>query len=349
MQSFELLEMWIRRLKFLDTIENHFASLAPIEKIPVPQGVRSSEWFKDCGLDKILEPYAVMGFKFPGYSGKVVGMSGILFDLYHKGILNPDVTIGAPTSGNLGGAGALLVGPRSRVRIFEAKEFVAFVESTTSEGKKAHLKMSGATVVVAPQGMTAIAYAKEWAQKKNRYFLDQYTDINNVLAQRYIAQAVYRALGSKVSSFVCAIGSMASFVGAHRFLPSLAGSHVKILGVASMLDKKEKVPGSRSRLEIVESGFGYKEVAGYEDYPLIENVSKYEAAVATDEYVRSSISVGWTGGLASAGYYKLLEAKAKSNSLGDLMNPEGQIVPVFLFMDMYLPYAIELTEMVYPS
>jgi hypothetical protein len=140
---------------------------------------------------------------------------------------------------------------------------------------------------------------------------------------------------------------MASFVGAHRFLPSLVGPHVKIIGVASMPSKLEKVPGSRSLLEIVEPGFNYRDVPGYQDYPVIENVSKNEAAIATAEYVLAQISVGFTGGLASAGFYKLLEAKAKSGHLSDLMNAEGEIVPDFLFMDMYLPYATEVARIVY--
>jgi cysteine synthase len=216
--------------------------------------------------------------------------------------------------------------------------------------------MSGAIVKVAPEGMTAIAYAKQLvAELPNAYFVDQYTDINNVLAQRWIAQAIQSVQGSKVSAFVCVTGSMASFVGAHRFLPSLVGPHVKVLGVASMRnedgtpDKKQKVPASRSLAEIVEPGFNYRDIPGYRDYPIIENVSKLEAAIATDEYVRASISAGFTSGLASAGFYKLLEAKAQADHLSDLMNADGDIVPDFLFMDMYLPYATELTKIIYGS
>jgi hypothetical protein len=99
----------------------------------------------------------------------------------------------------------------------------------------------------------------------------------------------------------------------------------------------------------VEPGFNYRDIPGYRDYPIIENVSKLEAAIATDEYVRASISAGFTSGLASAGFYKLLEAKAKGGRLSDLMNADGEIVPDFLFMDMYLPYATELAKIIYGS
>jgi cysteine synthase A len=348
--STETAEMIARRQKYVDMMEHHFASVAPIERIPIPPSILAAEWFNDFKLDRIVKPYAIMGFKFPGFSGKVVGMLGILLGLQERGVLTPETTLIAPTSGNLGFAGGLLAGPRSLVKAFDVKDFIAVVESSVPEAKQAHLQMSGANVKVAPKGMTAIEYAEQLvAELPNAYFVDQYTDINNVLAQRWIAQGIHNVQGSSVSAFVCVTGSMASFVGAHRFLPPLAGSHVKILGVASMPDesKAEKVPGSRSLLEIVEPGFNYRDVPGYKDYPIIENVSKREAAIATDEYVRASISAGFTSGLASAGFYKFLESMANAGHLKELMNPEGDIDPDFLFMDMYLPYATELAKILY--
>lgn len=354
MQNAERMEMLARQRGYVDLMENRFVSAAPIERLPIPPDIYSAEWFGDFGLDRIFKPHGIMGFKFSGFSCKLVGMLGILLGLQGRGILTPETVLVAPTSGNLGFAGGLLAGPRSRVRAFEVKDFIAVVESTVPEAKQAHLQMSGATVKVAPAGITAIEYAKQLvAEIPHAYLVDQYTDINNVLAQRWIAQAIQKAQGSTVSSFVCVTGSMASFVGAHRFLPALVGSHVKVLGVASMRDKDgkpdktQKVPGSRSLAEIMEPGFGYRDVPHYKDYPVIENVTKREAAIATDEYVRASISVGFTGGLASAGYYKFLEAKAKAGQLHDLMNPDGDIVPDFLFMDMYLPYAAELKKILY--
>lgn len=348
MQSAEQMEMAARQWRYVDTMENHFVSAAPIEEVPIPPNVLSAEWFMDFKLDRIFKPRAIMGFKMRGFSGKAVGMLAILLGLQERGILTPETTLIAPTSGNLGFAGGLLAGPRSRVRAFEVKDFIAVVESTVPEAKQAHLRMSGATVKVAPKGMTAIEYAKQLvAEIPHAYFVDQYTDINNVLAQRWIAQAIQRAQGSRISAYVCATGSMASFVGAHRFLPSLVGSHVKILGVASMREKEEKVPGSRSLLEIVEPGFNYRNVPGYDKYPIIENVSKLEAAIATDEYVRASISAGFTSGLVSAGWYKFLEMMAKAGRLGEIMNPWGEIDVDFLFMDMYLPYALELSKLIY--
>lgn len=356
MQSAEQMEMMARQRRYVDMVENRFASVAPIERVPIPPSIASAEWFNDFGLARIVKPHGIMGFKFPGFSGKVVGMLGILLGLQEKEILTPHTTLVAPTSGNLGFAGGLLAGPRSLVRAFEIKDFIAVVESTVPEAKKAHLQMSGATVKVAPQGMTAIAYAKQLVTEiPNAYFVDQYTDINNVLAQRWVAQGIQSVQGSKVSAFVCVTGSMASFVGAHRFLPSLVGSHVKILGVASMRnedgtsDKNQKVPASRSLADIVEPGFNYRDVPGYKDYPIIENVSKLEAAIATDEYVRASISAGFTSGQASAGFYKFLEVMAKAGRLSELMNADGDIVPDFLFMDMYLPYATELAKIIYGS
>ncbi len=356
MQSAEKMEMIIRRDRYVDLMENHFASFASIERVPIPPSILSAEWFNDFGLGGIVKPYGIMCFKFPGFSGKVVGMLGVLLGLQENGVLTPETTLVAPTSGNLGFAGGLLAGPRSLVKVFNVKEFIAVVESTLPEAKKARLQMSGAIVKVASEGTTAIEYAKQLvAEVPNACFVDQYTDINNVLAQRWIAQGIQSVHGSAVSAFVCVTGSMASFVGAHRFLPSFVGSHVKILGVASMRnedgtpDKKQKIPASRSLAEIVEPGFNYRDIPGYRDYPIIENVSKLEAAIATDEYVRASISAGFTSGLASAGFYKLLETKAKAGRLSDLMNADGDIIPNFLFMDMYLPYATELAKMLYGS
>jgi cysteine synthase len=343
-QLFEYSTPEERRDFFLDTMEYHFGDAAPIQRIPIPPSIAFAPWFRDGRLGEIIEPYAVMGFKLPGVSGKVVAAFKILLALFAAGILTPDTTLVAATSGNFGYAMAILTNIRSLVYMFRIKGFIAVVEASTPQGKIDHLRRSGAHIVIAPEGRTAIEVADELGKQPGHYVVNQYTDINNVLAQEWVAKAIARAFGNKVSSYVVAMGSGASFAGGHRFLPKLVGKHVKIIGVASMPNKEEKVPGSRSEQGLVQPAFDYQSVPGYADYPLVNNVSKYEAFFAADEYNKALISVGPTGGLASAGFYKVLEQKVKAGHLSDLMNGDGRIVPVFLFMDMFLPYSDEYAK-----
>jgi cysteine synthase len=331
MRDSEKQDMLRRRAELLKLMEG---DLAPIEQVPVPEKVASADWFKKAGLNKILTTYALCCFRLKVFSGKAVAAFKILLEEDLLGNLKETTTLVAATSGNLGFAMAILTVSRSRV--FNIRKFIAVVESSTSEGKQAHLRRSGAVVVLAPEGMTAIQYADILGQQPDHHVINQYTHPGNLHGQEWVANKIYRTLGDRTSGFVSAVGSTASVVGAHVYLRPLL-PNLKVIGVASM-SEAERVPGSRTEKGLEVTGFNYKDAL---DYKLVTDVTLYEALDDSSEFISDSFSVGPTGGLVRAGFYKLLEEEYKNGRLDAMKNVHGEIVPVFLLMDMFLPYSTE--------
>ena len=310
----------------------------PIGKVRVPERVASSEWFRKSGLRKTLRTYALLAFMFQGFSGKIAAAFKILLEEGAAGNLRSRPIIVAATSGNFGYAMAMLT--LSYRKLFEVGGFIAVVESTTSKGKLAHLRRSGAVVKIAPSGMTAIGYADQLGRQPGYFTINQYTHAGNVRAQRWPAMKIYRRFKDKLSVFVATVGSTASIVGVKQFLEPLLPD-LKFVGVGS-LSKKEKVPGSRPEEDLTVTGFGYKEALSY--YRLVTSVTKHEAFEASQELIKDCYSVGPTSGLTVAGFFKLLEEECKAGRLDAMKNKDGKIVVVFLFMDMFLPYVEEYDE-----
>jgi cysteine synthase len=335
MNKLEREQMLQRRQALLTLMEGDFA---PIEKVPVSKHVASAIWFKNAGLADILETYGLCCFRFKVFSGKVVAAFEILLEEEAAGNLADRPVIVAATSGNFGFAGAILTVSESRV--FDIPKFIAVVESTTSEGKQAHLRRSGATVVVAPKGTTAIQYATDtYGQRPGHLVINQYTHPGNLHGQEWVAKKIYRSLGDKVSVFVAAVGSTASVAGAGVYLRPRV-PHLKVVGVGSM-SEDERVPGSRTEKGAEVGGFGYQSLL---DYPLVTSVTKRESFEDSDEFISSSISAGPTSGLVRAGFDHLLLDEYQAGRLDAMKNPYGKIVAVFLLMDMFLPYSKEYDD-----
>ncbi len=334
MNKTEYDRMMQRRRALLELMEGDFA---PLETVPVPEYVQCTEWFRDFSLGEILLTMGLCCFRFKGLSGKVVAAFKILLEEEANGSLADRPILVAATSGNFGFAMAILLVSLSKV--FDVRGFIAVVESTTSKGKLAHLHRSGAQVLIAPEGMTAIEYADIVGKQPGHRAINQYTHPGNLHGQEWVARKIYRELGNEVSIFAAAVGSTASVVGAHTYLRPLV-PHLKVIGMGSM-SEAEKVPGSRTEEGLRVTGFDYRSAL---DYPLITNVSKCEAFADSDGLISSSISGGATSGLVRAGFYKFLRQECEANRLDVLRNPNGDIVAVFLFMDMFLPYSMEYDQ-----
>jgi cysteine synthase len=316
-------------------MENDFAA---VEAVPVPQRIASATWFRDAGLAQVLETHALCCFRFKVFSGKVVAAFKILLEEEAAGHLAERPVLVAPTSGNFGFAGAILTVSESRV--FDIPKFIAVVEYSTPQGKQAHLRRSGATVVIAPKGTTAIEYVVDTYESKPEYLvIDQYTHLGNLRGQEWVAKKIYRNFKDGLSVFVATVGSTGSVAGAATYLrPHVP--NLKIVGIASM-SEAERVPGSRTR-EGAEAGkFNYLSSLSY---PLVTSVTKREAFADSADLISASISAGPTAGLTRAGFYHLLQEEYEKGRLDAMTNQYGKIVVVFLLMDMFLPYSQEYDE-----
>jgi cysteine synthase len=334
MDQLEYEQMLRRREKLLAFVNGEFA---PIEPVPVPKDIASAGWFKESGLANTLKTYAFCGFRLEyalEYTGKLPAALKILLEEEAAGHLDARPVIVAATSGNFGFAAALLTVSVSRV--FDIPKFIAVVEPTTSAMKQAFIRRSGATVIVAPQGMTAIQYADEtYGQRPGYLVINQYTHPGNLHGQEWVANKIHRTLGLDVSVFVASVGSTASVSGG-GYLRKLV-PHLKVVGVASM-SEEDRVPGSRTEAAAEVGGFDYR---SWLSYPLVTSVTKREAFAASDELIGNLIFAGPTSGLAVAGFYHLLSDEYRAGRLDAIRNPSGDIVAVFDFKDPFYVYSEE--------
>lgn len=327
-------EMLQRRQAQLALMEGGFC---PVRRIPVPQWTASAPWFKESGLGDDLELHGVCAFEQRGLSGKSPAALKILLEEDALGHLDDRPILVAPTSGNFGFAGAFFTVSPSR--LFDIPQFIAVVEQRTSKGKRAHLRRSGAMVVVAPAGTSAIDYAYErYGNLPGHRIINQYTHPGNLHGQEWVAKLVYRALGKRLSGFAAAVGSTASVAGADEYLRPLV-PNMKVIAVASS-SEDDRVPGSRTEEGAAVGMFGYKSRIDY----LVKDVTKKESFQDSDDLIGHSFSAGPTSGLVRAGTLHLLADLHREGRLDEVRNSDGKIVIALLFMDMFLPYSEEYDE-----
>ena len=106
---------------------------APIRRMRIPTWVASAPWFKESGLVKILEVYALLAFMFEGFSGKIAAAFKILLEEEEAGHLASKPIIVAATSGNFGFAMAMLL--VSLRKAFDVGGFIATVEINYFSGE----------------------------------------------------------------------------------------------------------------------------------------------------------------------------------------------------------------------
>lgn len=179
-------------------------------------------------LDK-LEPgaeiFAKLEFIQPGGSVKDRVAYQMIRDAYANGSVKKGQVVVEMTSGNMG-AGLAVV-----CRQF-GNPFVAVMSEGNSPERRRILKALGAEILLTKQvdgtqGMVTgkdIAYAaeiaKEYAEKNNGFYVDQFNNPSNVLAHyNTTGPEIWNDL-PEIEAFVASIGSGGTFVGTSRFLKS---------------------------------------------------------------------------------------------------------------------------------
>lgn len=321
------------RKQFLDLLEHGLPSLI---EVPVPNAVKVAPWFKDSGIQKKLSVYAFEGGRIRAANGKLPAVfKAWLIDEKEGKFDNRPIVIG-PTSGNWGLVSGFIA------PLFTVAEFEAVVGSDVPEGKLTHLKSSGAKVIVAPKGMSAIEYALELGKKPGYHLINQYTHRGTYEGGKWVMDHIRRELRrrkKKLSVFAAITGTCGTLMAADLYLRKAHQPTLKIFGVASM-SKVEDVPGSRypEKLAALKKigGFPYENII---ELPLITTVTRDRAYALDAELLQEHfLSVGPTAALLVAGFYDRLREHVERGTVDSLKNKEGNIVAVLYFMDRHLPY-----------
>jgi cysteine synthase len=324
------------RASLLEVMEGTFPA---VPRVTIPDSIKAEPWFNESGIGRILRLYYFPGCEMRGHNGKSppAFMSWLMDE--QAGKLNPEVTVIGGTSGNWGMASGLIA------PMFNVKNFAAVIERSVPEGKQRQLRMAGAKIEFAPDGVPGTRYVYELAdQHPGQYHvIDQYVHPGSIIGHRWSMNHIFREmnrLGETPSLFSAVTGTTSTLMAAGQYLkPRYPG--MKILGVASM-SNKEKVPGSRSpeklaELESLPGHFEYKKVI---DFPLVTSVKKLEVYELNSEfYQQYSRSYGPTCVLDMLGTMHFIrDYWMERRNFDGLLNNVGEIVAVLFFMDMHLMY-----------
>lgn len=321
------------RKQFLDLLEH---GLPPLLRLPIPDTVKAESWFKDSGIEKILSVYAFEGGKIRAANGKLPSvLKAWLIDEEEGKFKNRPIVIG-PTSGNWGLVSGFIA------PLFNVAGFQAVVGSDVPDGKLVHIKSSGAQVIVAPKGMSAIDYALELGKKPGYHLINQYTHRGTYEGGKWTMDHIrkeLRRLGEKLSIFAAVTGTCGTLMAADLYVRKAHQPALKIFGVAAM-SKEEDVPGSRypEKLAALKKigGFPYEKII---ELPLITSVTRDRAYALNAELLQEHfLSVGPTSALLIAGFYDRLREHYERGTIDSLKNEKGKIVAALYFMDMHLPY-----------
>lgn len=178
-----------------------------------------------------IEPniYAKCEFFNPGGSVKDrIGMS-MIEKAEEEGIINKEITIVEPTSGNTGIGLALVCASKGY------KLILTMPESVSIERRKI-LKAYGAEVYLTPKegGMkAAIAKAEELAKEKGNIFIpQQFKNIANPeIHRKTTAKEIFNALAGRVDGFVAGVGTGGTITGVGEILKDRVGARLKVYAV----------------------------------------------------------------------------------------------------------------------
>jgi len=165
----------------------------------------------------------------PGGSVKDrIGMS-MIEKAEEEGIINKEITIVEPTSGNTGIGLALVCASKGY------KLILTMPESVSIERRKI-LKAYGAEVYLTPKegGMkAAIAKAEELAKEKGNIFIpQQFKNIANPeIHRKTTAKEIFNALAGRVDGFVAGVGTGGTITGVGEILKDRVGARLKVYAV----------------------------------------------------------------------------------------------------------------------
>lgn len=251
----------------------------------------------------------------PGGSIKDRAALAILKNAYQEKKLHPKQTVVEMTSGNMGSGLAIVC------HLF-GNPFVAVMSQGNSPARLKMLKDLGAEVILVPQVdgdplhvtgkdiEAAVQCAKEIAQQRNAFYVDQFNHWGSILAhENGTGPEIWQDTQGVLHAFVAAVGSGGTFIGCSRFLksknPAIYCAAVEPTGAEVLAGK----PITHSKH--IMQGMGYSFIPPHWDKQLAddfisvscEEAKFYQQLLATQE----GLYVGYSSGANVCAAIKLLE------------------------------------------
>ena len=241
--------------------------------------------------------FAKMEYVNPGGSIKDRPALQIILDAYKSGTLSKGKPVVEMTSGNMGAGLAIVCN-------HFGNPFTAVMSEGNSIERVKFLKALGANVILTKQKTgvlgkvtgedieVATFVAKEFAKKKNAFYVDQFNNPSSVRAHfRTTGPEIWKFLKTDLNAFVACIGSAGTFVGTAKYLKS-KNEKIECIAVepknASIL-KSGKLKNNKHIIQ----GTGYGFVPPHWE----KNIADKIITVTDDEAYKMKIQLGKLEGL----------------------------------------------------
>ncbi len=150
----------------------------------------------------------------PGGSVKDRPALNMIVDAERRGVLNPDMTIVEPTSGNTGIGLAMVAAVKGYRAVFVMAEDM-------SEERKRILAAYGAGIVLTPAEkgtVGAIEEARRLEKEKGWFFVGQHYNPANPESHRQTADEIFEDFGTDLDVLVCTTGTGGTISGLSTYL-----------------------------------------------------------------------------------------------------------------------------------
>ena len=289
-------------------------------------------------LDRIKEHvgfegdiYAKFEHLNPSFSKKDRIALGMIKIAEQKGLLKPGQPVLEMTSGNTGTGVALVCAAKGY-------RFICVMSRGNSIERVKMIEAFGGEVVLVEQAPGAIkgkvsgadmdlveAEANRLVKETGAYFLDQFNNIDNALAQEAAGTEMWEQSEGKIQVFADFVGTGGTFEGYSRALkrcdPNVRCYAVEPYGCAYY--KGEIIEGALHGIQ----GGGYAK-----NLAIVDRGIMYGAVSVTDEEVlemthllakKEGIFAGFSSGANLMGAIKLLQAEERGKSVGIVINDCG--------------------------
>ncbi len=222
--------------------------------------------------------YAKLEYFNPGASVKDRIAMAMIEKAEEENLVNKDVTIVEPTSGNTGIGLALVCASKGY-------KLILTMPDSMSVERRQVLKAFGAELVLTPaaDGMKgAIAKAEELAKVQGNVFIpQQFKNLANPeVHRRTTAKEIFNDLEGRVDGFVAGVGTGGTITGVGEVLKERVGARIKVYAVEPK-DSPVLSGGKPGKHKIQGIGAGFvPEILNTKIYDRIIQV-EYEDAIAT--------------------------------------------------------------------
>ena len=218
----------------------------------------------------------------------------ILEQLIKESKINKDSTVIEVTSGNTGIAIAM-------VCAIKRLKCIIIMQDNVNIEKVNILKAYGANVILTSAKLGfkyALDYAKKLSEEKGYIYLNQFENINNILAHETTAKEIIDEF-ENIDYFICGIGTGGSITGISKILKEKY-PNIKIIGVKPY-EKNHGIQG-------IGPGFDSKIL----DLSLVDKIELVTTKDAIDEFLNLSNN-GLLLGISSAANYFVARKIKKEN------------------------------------